>query len=214
MTRTVSRHLTRTRPRWLLLAAGVMLLVVAVLTAGCSSGSKDPGVAGAGTTSTTSASSNSSSSSRQDEALKYSQCMRAHGVTDFPDPSGSGGSGGISVHAQPGSDLDPNNPTFQAAQKACEKYSPEANLTPAQRAQQQAKLLKYAQCMRAHGVTNFPDPGSGPNGGVGIKVTPGNGLDPNSPTFQAAQKACQKNLSGTPMITNRSGGGAPVSVGK
>jgi hypothetical protein len=212
MTRGASRHHpTRTRPRHFLLAAGLTLVLLTILTASCSSGSPSPGVAGAGATTTTSASSNSSSSSRQDEALKYSQCMRSHGVPDFPDPNASGG---INVQAGPGGDLNPDNPTFQAAQKACEKYSPEANLTPAQKAQQQAKLLKYAQCMRSHGVTNFPDPGSGPSGGFGIKVTPGSGLDPNSPTFQAAQKACQKNLGGAPLIANRSAGGAPGSGGK
>jgi hypothetical protein len=46
---------------------------------------------------------------------KFSQCMRAHGIPDFPDPSGNG----LQLHSSPGSDLDPNNPTFQSAQKAC-----------------------------------------------------------------------------------------------
>jgi hypothetical protein len=46
---------------------------------------------------------------------KFSQCMRAHGIPDFPDPSG----GGLSIHLQPGSDLNPHNPTFQNASKLC-----------------------------------------------------------------------------------------------
>ena len=48
---------------------------------------------------------------------KFSQCMRAHGIPDFPDPSG----GGLSIHTQPGSDLNPHNPTFQNASKLCAK---------------------------------------------------------------------------------------------
>jgi hypothetical protein len=40
--------------------------------------------------------------------------------------------------------------------------------------------------MRSHGVPNFPDPR--PNGGV---VIPSN-IDPNSPAFVSAQKACNK----------------------
>ncbi len=48
---------------------------------------------------------------------QYSQCMRANGIPDFPDPS----SGGLQLHSRPGSDLDPNNPTFQAASKTCAK---------------------------------------------------------------------------------------------
>ena len=48
---------------------------------------------------------------------KYSQCMRAHGVPDFPDPSVNGGS----IRVQIGSDLNPNDPTFQNASKLCAK---------------------------------------------------------------------------------------------
>lgn len=49
--------------------------------------------------------------------------------------------------------------------------------------------LKYATCMRAHGVPNFPDPS--PNGG-GIDVSPGSGVNPQSPAFATAQQACGK----------------------
>ena len=48
---------------------------------------------------------------------KFSQCMRAHGIPDFPDPSG----GGLQLHSSPGSDLNPNNPTFKNASKLCAK---------------------------------------------------------------------------------------------
>jgi hypothetical protein len=50
--------------------------------------------------------------------------------------------------------------------------------------------LQFSRCMRAHGVPNFPDPGSG----GGISITSGNGIDPNSSQFQSAQQACQKYL--------------------
>ena len=56
----------------------------------------------------------------QQQMLAFSACMRAHGIKDFPDPTG----GGIRLHAGPGSDLDPNNPTFQKAQQACQKDMP------------------------------------------------------------------------------------------
>ena len=49
--------------------------------------------------------------------LAYSRCMRAHGVPDFPDPNASGG---LQLSGGPGSDLDPNNPAFQAAQRVCQ----------------------------------------------------------------------------------------------
>jgi hypothetical protein len=45
--------------------------------------------------------------------------------------------------------------------------------------------------MRNHGLTNFPDPTFGSGGTVGIQAGPARGLDPQSPAFQSAQKACQ-----------------------
>jgi hypothetical protein len=52
----------------------------------------------------------------QKQMLAFSSCMRAHGVKDFPDPS----NGGLQIQAHPGSDLSPDNPTFQKAQQACQ----------------------------------------------------------------------------------------------
>jgi hypothetical protein len=46
---------------------------------------------------------------------KFSECMRANGIPDFPDPSGNG----LQIRSSPGSDLNPNNPIFQRAQKKC-----------------------------------------------------------------------------------------------
>lgn len=56
------------------------------------------------------------------QALKFSRCMRAHGVADFPDPQSGPGGGGIriSIRAGKGSDLNPQNPQFQSAQNACQ----------------------------------------------------------------------------------------------
>jgi hypothetical protein len=57
---------------------------------------------------------------QQQQMLALSACMRAHGLKDFPDPS----NGGLRIQVHPGSDLDPNNPTFRKAQEACQKYQP------------------------------------------------------------------------------------------
>jgi hypothetical protein len=56
----------------------------------------------------------------QQKLLAFSTCMRAHGLKDFPDPS----SGGLRLQVHPGSDLDPNNPTFRKAQQACQGLMP------------------------------------------------------------------------------------------
>jgi hypothetical protein len=55
-----------------------------------------------------------------DEAteLKFAQCMRANGVPTYADPT----TGNNQVqHASSGSDLNPANPTFQAASTLCTK---------------------------------------------------------------------------------------------
>ncbi len=57
-------------------------------------------------------------SSSEPTALKFAQCMRANGVPDYPDPTGTNSQ---AVHASSGSDLNPANPTFQAASTLCTK---------------------------------------------------------------------------------------------
>ena len=52
--------------------------------------------------------------------------------------------------------------------------------------------LKFAACMRSHGISNFPDPSAG--GGINIPV--GSGINPQSPAFESAQRSCFKLLPG------------------
>lgn len=164
----------------------------------------DPGVASVGkaTTTTSAASSSSNGAGGNDyaDALKFSRCMRSHGVTNYPDPTASGGFQTIinknhgSVNGQ---SVDVNSPQFNSAQKACQHLLPNGGKpTQAQQQQMLANALKYSKCMRAHGEPNFPDPKVGPRGGVGLQIRRGSGVDPNSPQFQAAQKHCQSLLPG------------------
>ena len=55
-------------------------------------------------------------------------------------------------------------------------------------AQQRASGLKFANCMRSHGVPNYPDPkvfnGQGGNQEVYLP-----GINPSAPAFQTAAKA-------------------------
>jgi hypothetical protein len=54
-------------------------------------------------------------SSSEATGLKFARCMRANGVPDYPDPTGTNQVG----HATSGSEL--NSPTFQAAATLCAK---------------------------------------------------------------------------------------------
>ena len=169
--------------RRLLLAA-----VILVLAAGCSSGGgTSAGVASlpAPTTTGTGASS-SAGGTAEPSALAYSQCMREHGIADFPDPDANGD---LTLEAGPGSDLDFNNPAFKAADEACKALLPEAGESPADL---KAATLAYAACMREHGIADFPDPNA--SGGLEIQSEPGSDLDPNNPAYQKADAACRSLL--------------------
>lgn len=132
-----------------------------------------------------------------DAALKFASCMRTHGVSNFPDPSTSGG--GIQIKLSAG--LKPFSPAFQAAQKACQKLLPGGGPGAGHpSAQAMAAMLKTSQCMRAHGVTGFPDPTTkppaNPQGYVAIEDRNGvviaipDTINPQSPAFKQAAAAC------------------------
>ncbi len=114
--------------------------------------------------------------------MKFSSCMRSHGLTDFPDPTvGSNGLpnwSGVSNQA----------PAFKSAQQVCKKDLPDIGPhTSAEKATANAAALTYAACMRSHGVPNFPDP----NGQGLIQINATGTLEPSSPQYQKAQTACK-----------------------
>jgi hypothetical protein len=138
------------RERWPL---GVVALVAMVLLISAC-GSSAPG----GTVTDSSAANNTTANTQK--AVKFAECMRSNGVSNFPDP-GAAGSFTIDGVVN-GSSLDPNTPAFKQAISACRDLEP-AGFTGSKRsAQQQDAALEFAQCIRENGVTDFPDPT--PNG--------------------------------------------------
>jgi hypothetical protein len=167
----------------------------------------------------------SSAATAADNALSFSKCMREHGVKNFPNPeiSGSrvslrvksGGPGGIEVSPQ----------TMEAAQSACRHFQPaeQTNISPQEKVAHQEAVLKFAKCMREHGIEVHA---STVGGGVQIQIHRGTGSvgpNPESPAFQAAQKGCQGLLPGpkgagpggpgTGSTKSGDGGGASLSTG-
>lgn len=153
----------------------------------------------------------SASSDPYQQMLAYAACMRSHGLADFPDPvpAGNGQGGGFQIQGGPGSDLDPNSATMKAAMDACKSLmpTPPAGAGPGgSDSQGLQQALAYSKCMRDHGLTDFPDPQVSSDGG-GISLKAPAGLDLNSPTFQAAQQACQS------LMPGGAGGGATSTGG-
>jgi hypothetical protein len=194
----------------------VVLASVALLVAGCGGSSSSPGVAHLSSSTSSSSpaggggsSSPESSASNQQKMVKFSQCMRTHGEPEFPEPT----EGGIRIQNHNGHGPNPESSRFQAAEKACSKYAPsKVAPSPAEQAKMQEGALKFSGCMRSHGVPNFPDP-EFHQGGGGVRVRiggKGSGIDPNSPQFKAAQKACRSDLPG-PKGAGPGGGGPSTS---
>jgi len=134
----------------ILAAAGVALLGAAC---GGSAGSH---VVALSSTATRSGSANvPAATAPQDGALALSRCMRAHGVLNFPDPNSSGAFPKISAQQ-----LGVSSTIFQTAQTECRYLLPNGGSGPSQTQVRQILngMLKFAQCMRSHGVSNWPDP--------------------------------------------------------
>jgi hypothetical protein len=117
--------------------------------------------------------------------------MRKHGVPNFPDPDAEGRikiTSGVRDGQKTGVDVD--SPQFRMAQQACQKLQPSGGRPDRQeQAQEQQAMLRFARCMRSHGVPNFPDPKFTPDGGT--QMTIGRDVNPGSPQFTAAKKACK-----------------------
>jgi hypothetical protein len=141
----------------------------------------------------------SSPSKAMTAALAYANCMRSHGVPDFPDPNSQGEFQLRPIKVENGrttpvGDLVESSPAFQGAQRVCGSFgSAGRQVTPAQEKQEYRLTLKAAECMRANGVPNYPDP-KWIDGSIDANYNPSLNLDPSSPAFLQAAKKCAHGL--------------------
>ncbi len=168
----------RLRHSMALLALLALLIGAALAVSACGGSSGGGGQGNAG------AAGSSPSDSANSGALAFAECMRANGITNFPDPPSAGGP------AIAPSGLDPTSPQFLNAENACAHLEKGGN--PGTSAQGQRELLKFAHCMRSHGITNFPDP----NSSGGFSLPENADFSSTDPQYVAAQQACQSFLPG------------------
>ena len=122
-----------------------------------------------------------------------SRCMRANGVSGFPDPEpGPNGAVGLPLSENSDGSLTAegksfSGPALRRAERVCAVYLPPAGGPPPRvLAAQHRRELIEARCMRAHGVPNFPDPSS-----AGSSQAPSlAGIDTQSPAFKSAARVC------------------------
>jgi hypothetical protein len=131
-------------------SAAAVVIIASMVIAACGSGSPST------SSSSGSSAADSSQTQPQRELLNFSRCMRSHGVSNFPDPNANGG--GFNVAG-----LDPSSPAFKSAQTACKQLLP-VKRPPSGPPSPQAysRLVHWASCMRAHGISGLPDPRPNP----------------------------------------------------
>jgi hypothetical protein len=177
----------RPSQRW-----GAAAVVLAVTAAACSSGSQSPTVPSVASGPTTTADPSSGSSGGATplaEGLAYAQCMRSHGVSNFPDPVATP-SGGYGFRMPLGPNrIDPHSVAYVAAQEACKSLLPQWWTGPQLSPAQQQAWLDWAKCIRSHGVPDFPDPKFS---GSQVQVSSVGGS--SSPQVQSAMDACKSRL--------------------
>jgi hypothetical protein len=150
------------------------LAMVALIGAGCSNASSANGSSG------------SKNATNRDKAVKFAECMRNNGVSEFPDPNASGE---FAYGIKLGSSLDPSSAAWKQAIGACKDLQPPGLLGGKASSQEMKARLKFAACMRQNGVKDFPDPTA--NGPL-INVQHAQSI----PGFQAAMQKCRDLLPG------------------
>jgi hypothetical protein len=129
------------------------------------------------------------------DAYAFSNCVRDHGFTNFPDLKVRSAANGENPVAVPPQYL--HSPAFKSATRTCAHLLPEVGApvgpgrvvesAQARYAREQAALA-FARCMRAHGVANFPDPT--PQGQLTVEMVVAAGIDVHSPSVLKAVAAC------------------------
>lgn len=154
------------------------LAMLAVIVAGCGNGSAGTG---------------NSTAATHEKAVKFAECMRANGVSEFPDPDASGT---LTIdEVINGSSLDPSTAAWKQAISACKDLEPPGftggKVTP----QQRTARLRFARCMRDNGVPDFPDPT--PNGPlVDTNRIPSSATPGGMSILNAAMRKCTAIYSG------------------
>jgi len=134
--------------------------------------------------------------------LAFSRCVREHSVPNYPDPGSNG-----QVAKETAQQLGVSNSRLQAALNACEHLLPNTGNVddnPAALHQWWNQMQRFAQCMHAHGVPNWPGPTPYPQDPVrptfnlhaaGIGFHPGTGSQPgyivNSAQIEAKLRQCE-----------------------
>jgi hypothetical protein len=165
------------RPRSTLPVIGAALSAIAIAACGSSSPHT--------TTNSSSGPTQAQLQRYQSDAVKFSDCMRNHGIANFPDAPGPDGAGGRTWKSA----FQNSSPAFVTADTACRHLLPGGgqarSSAPSHR--QIGAMLAFARCVRNHGFTRFPDPNST---GITHQMLAAAGINLHQPALLQAADAC------------------------
>jgi hypothetical protein len=136
------------------------------------------------------------------QTLAFAKCMRANGVPNFPNPDRQGNFNPANPQVQALNEPGPpqDGPHAVSPQRnvlfECRSVLPNADtgLTLEQMQQISQQTLREevngARCMRAHGITDFPDPVAAEQDNWPSMITAD--VDTSTPSYQAALTACNR----------------------
>jgi len=163
----------------------VVAVTCAAAIAACGSSNKGNGAAAAG---------------QAASPVAFAACMREHGVPHYPDPSASGAGGGGGGVAVVPAGVDTSAPAYKKATSSCGALLAASGARHPAGVQTTEETLRFSECMRAHGVTGFPDPTASPPPSLsgysavirrGVYLAIPDTINMASPTYKRAAAACR-----------------------
>ena len=205
----VMRRPRQARPPAARAAAATIATAALALLAACSGSPSSPTGSGG--------SPNAAGSSSSPSAVAYSACIRSHGVPNFPDPGSDGG-----VPKGSAQQFGVSSSQLQAARTSCQHLYPTnggslgaslrqceetGNCPQAMVQQALSAMRRFSQCMRSHGVPNWPDPTVDSEGRPLFNVSSAGMTHQytHSASFESKEGVCQHLVGGS--------GGIPVPLG-
>lgn len=91
-------------------------------------------------------------------AREYAQCMRDHGIANFPDPTVSDGNISYGTDDSIKGALGAHPEAVAACKSIQDRISQAGGKNWRPTAADMQKLLQFAKCVREHGVPEWPDP--------------------------------------------------------
>ena len=176
-----------------------VMAIIALLTVACGGNSASSGSSG-------SSQAAGAAPSASSNLVDFAQCMRSHGIPNYPDPSSD--SSGVDS-----SQLGVSDTVYESARTTCRQLYPQphanAGLTTAQQQQVEGQLVTFAKCMRSHGVPAFPDPNPASTiwGGSGQIFNVPSSINPNSSQLMSARNSCKSLMPSNAAMGKNKGGG-------